>query len=112
MKKFLLPLAALTLLAAGCGSAGSGSCTVSNAGFSYCINYSGSSYTTSAVQAVCTPAVGTYSSGACATGGAGVCTFQKGTSTEYKWTFANGDAGAGVSLETTCTAAGGSFSAT
>lgn len=111
MKKFLA-LAALTLLAAGCGSAGSGSCTVSTAGLSYCINYTGSSYTSTAVQAACPSSVGTYSSGACPAGGGGTCTFGKGTAAEYKWTFSSADAGAGVSLESVCTAGGGTFSAT
>lgn len=111
MKKFLFAIAALTLAACG-GAAGAGSCSVNTAGVpNYCINYSGSAYTSSQVQQACSAAKGTYSSGGCATGGGGICTFQKGTSTEYKWTFGTADAGAGINLEMFCTQAGGSFSA-
>ena len=107
MSKILLILA-VAVMGASCGAAGAGSCAITGAS-GYCIGYTGSAYTASSVQSACSAASGTYSASACAAG-SGVCTFAKGTSTEYNWTFASADAG-GVSASTTCTTAGGTFSA-
>jgi len=111
MRSILLSiLAAVSVVGAlSCGAAGAGSCTVTSG--SYCINYTGSGFTASAVQTACPASVGTYSSGTCPTSSAGVCTFGAGTTGEYKWTFASADAGAGVSVQSECTTAGGTFSA-
>ncbi|MHB8418313.1 MAG: hypothetical protein ACYDCL_09565 [Myxococcales bacterium] len=97
----------------GCGSSGAGSCTTTAGGFGYCIDYVGSSFTTSSVQSACSAESGTYSSGACATGTNGTCDFNKGTGSETKWTFTStggGDAGTSVSTQSYCTSAGGTFS--
>jgi hypothetical protein len=99
-----------------CGSsAGAGSCNVTNtaaAGYTFCINYIGSNYTSSAVQNACTQESGTYSSGACATGTSGSCDFQHGTASEYKWTYSIASDAGSVSLQSICATAGGTYSAT
>jgi hypothetical protein len=91
---FLTVLVAVCVASAlGCGTAGAGSCTV-NSG-SYCVNFTGSAYTTSAVQAACPADAGTYSAGTCPSAGGGLCTFAGGTTAEYKWVFPTPDAGSG-----------------
>lgn len=86
MKKLVFAaLSGLALVACG-GGGGAGSCKfdgVASSGYeSYCVEY-GSTYTVDSVKAACS--TGTYSSGACEAGDK--CTYNKGTSTEYSWTY-------------------------
>lgn len=97
-------------LPTGSGSGG-GSCQVASGGLSYCISYTGSNYTPAAVQAACPPSTGTYASSECTSGGLGRCTFGRGTSSEYHWTFYDSGPSSNPDPRATCTSGGGSWSA-
>jgi hypothetical protein len=90
-----------------CVGVGGGSCSASSADLSYCVQYSGSSYSADSVKTACSQGGNTYSSGACAPGTGKSCVFMKGTSTEYRYVFYS--ASSSLSPETLCATAGGTY---
>lgn len=74
----------LATLAMSCGGApAGGSCTVVSGGFTTCIEYTGSAYTTATGQSACTSSAGTYSASSCTTSGrVGSCQLYSGQPTE------------------------------
>lgn len=112
MKKFLvIALAVVASAVAACGSPPAGSCTAGSGGVNYCISYTGSSVTASAIQQGCTASMGTYQSSDCASANrVGRCTLPGGTAnlTQTANFYAPMTA---ADAMTTCMALGGSFTA-
>lgn len=81
MKKWIaLALFVIALSVAACGGpAPAGSCSATSGGVSYCISYTGTSATMSAIQQGCTSGMGTYQSTDCPTANrVGRCTLPGG----------------------------------
>jgi len=109
-------------VAVGCGGSsggGSGTCTIHaspDAGgtFDECYTYTGSAWgqVASQTRQACAQEGGTFSSSACAPTSAGFCIVDKGTPTEFKWTFTENFDGGSDTLQSECARAGGVYSAT
>ncbi len=111
MKKFVFGFITIVALAlGGCGAPPpAGSCQVASAGF--CISYTGSSVTMSAIQQGCTASMGTYQTTDCPTANrVGRCTLPGGNASLTQ--TANYYAPATTAdVMTGCTALGGTFAA-
>ena len=116
MKK-LIGIAFLALSAASLTACErySGSCTfdASSAGYTYCEDFLGSEFNTSAAQSNCETAGGTYSLDACTTSGAlGVCAVGDNPALNYSYTYyASGSGASATDLAVACGVAGGTFTA-
>lgn len=102
----------LMAVVVACGSP-PGSCEVestSSLGYTYCIDYTGQSYTAMNATAACTQAGGTFTAMmSCPMAPNGSCVFNGGTQMEYRYRFDTSAGDGGVDPMRVCTTAGGAF---
>src|SRR6266704_2275983 len=92
----------------GCGSGTAGACNITNtspAGYTYCVNYTGSGQTTQNVMAACMAGGSTYANG-CTGRNDGICVFNGGTANEYKEYFDTSASDGGINVMQVCMSAG------
>ena len=126
MKSIYGKIASSSLMIAGlacisaCGSStstsGAGSCTFNTGGLTTCYDYTGSAYTTTTAQSLCTSTTvsgttgGSYSTAACSSSGrVGSCTVNSGQTSAYILRYLSGFGT--QTAQSSCTLLSGSFTA-